>query len=56
MKVIIKPYTDHNSLWTKRTTHQKAGSLRANFLSELDNMVNNNSVFNTKYAEFATKW
>ena len=56
MKVIIKLYTDHNSLWTKHTTHQKAGPLRATSLSKLDNMVNNNSIFNTKYAKFSTKW
>ena len=29
---------------------------RAASLSKLDNMVNNNSIFNTKYAEFFTKW
>ena len=43
IKVIINLYTDHNSLWTKNTTHQKTGSLRATSLSKLDNMVNSNS-------------
>ena len=56
MKVIFKLYTDHNSLWTKQTTHQKAGSLRVTSLSKLDNMINNDFIFNTKYAEFSTKW
>ena len=37
---------------------QKPESLRAASLSELDNKFNNNnnSVFNTKYVEFSTKW
>ena len=35
---------------------KKAGSLRATSLSQLDNTVNNNSIVNTKYAEFSTKW
>ena len=56
MKFIHKLYTDHNALWTKHATQQKAGSLRATSLSKLDNMVNNNSIFNTEYAEFFTKW
>ena len=56
MKFIHKLYTDHNALWAKHATQQKAGSLRATSLSKLDNMVNNNSIFNTEYAEFFTKW
>ena len=56
MKVIIKLYADHNSLWTKHTTNQKSGSLRVTSLSKLDNMINNDFIFNTKYAEFSTKW
>ena len=56
MKFIHKLYTDHNALWAKDATQQKAGSLRATSLSKLDNMVNNNSIFNTEYAEFFTKW
>ena len=41
---------------TQTRYHQKAESLRAASLSKLDNMVNNNSNFNTKRAEFSTKW
>ena len=47
IKYIIKFHTDHNALWVKHATHQKAESLRATSLSKLDNMVNNNSIFNT---------
>ena len=32
-KFIIKLYTDHNALWVKRATYQKAESLRAASLS-----------------------
>ena len=52
----IKLYTDHNTLCVKHVTHEQAESLRAASLSKLDNTVNNNSIFNTKYAEFFTKW
>ena len=45
-----------NALRVKHASHQKAESLRAPSLSKLDNMVNSNSIFNTKYAEFSTKW
>ena len=55
IKFIIKLFTDHNTSWVKHATHQKAESLIAALLSKLDNMVNN-SIFNTKYAEFFTKW
>ena len=34
----------------------KAESLRSASLSKLDNTENSNSIFNTKYAEFSTKW
>ena len=54
MKFIIKLFTDHHTLWFKHA--KKAKSLRAAFLSILDNLVNNNSIFNTKYAEIFTKW
>ena len=37
-------------------THQKAESFRAGSLARQDNMVNSNSIFNTKYAEFSRKW
>ena len=49
-------YYQAHTLWVKDTTYQKAESLRAASLSKLDNMVNKNSIFNTKYAEFSTKW
>ena len=35
---------------------QKAESLRAASLSKLDNMVNSNSIYKQKCAEFSTKW
>ena len=54
MFFIIKLYTDHNTLWVKHATHQKAESLRAVSLLKLDKTVNNNSIFNTRYAEFST--
>ena len=38
------------------TSQLKFDSLRAASLSESDNMVNSNSNFNKKYAEFPTKW
>ena len=56
IKFIIKLYTNHDTLSVKHATHQKAKSLRASSVSNLDNMLNNNSTFNTKYAEFSTKW
>ena len=56
IKFITKLYPDHNNLWIKHATHQKAESLRAGFLSKLENTVNNNSISNTKYAEFSTEW
>ena len=52
IKFIIKLYPDDNKLWAK----QKAESLRTVSPSKLDNTVNNNSIFNTKYAEFSTTW
>ena len=55
-KFIIKLYTGHNTFWVKHTTHQNVESLRPTFLSKLDNIVNNNSIVNTKDAEFSTKW
>ena len=56
LKFIIKIYADHNNLWVKHTTHQKAESLRAGALSKWANMVNSNSIFNIKCAELPTKW
>ena len=56
MKFIIKQYTNNNTLWIKQATHQKVVSLRAASLSKLGNTVNNNSICNTKYFEFLTKW
>ena len=51
----MKLYIDHNMLWVKHATHQKAESLRSVFLSNLDNTVNNKSIFNTKYTGFSSK-
>ena len=56
IKFVIKLFTDHDSLWVRHATQQKAKSLRAAFLSKLDNSANNNFIFNTKYAEIFTKW
>ena len=53
---IIKLYSDHNTLTVKYTSHQKAESLTGAYLSKLDNTVNSNSIFTTKYVEFPTKW
>ena len=49
-------YINHNTFWVKHATHQNAESLRTASLSKFDNMVNNNSLLNTKNAEFSTKW
>ena len=56
IKFIIKLYTGSNTFLVKHATHQKFEFLRAISLSKLDYMVNNNSTFNPKYAEFSTKW
>ena len=45
VKFVIKLYTDHNTLWVKHATHQKAESLRASSFSKLDNTVSSNSIF-----------
>ena len=50
----INLYSDHNTLQVKYASHQKAESLRGTSFSKLDNKVNNNSIFNTKYVEFST--
>ena len=47
---IKKPYMDQTHI------HKKAELLRAASLSKLDNMVNSNSILNTKFAKFCTKW
>ena len=36
--------------------HQSAESLRAACFSKLDDMVNTNSIFNAKRAEFSAQW
>ena len=56
LKFLIKLYTDHKNSWVKHATHQKAEFLRVVSLSKLDNMVNCNLIFNTKYAQISTKW
>ena len=43
-------------IWAKHNIHQKAESWSASSLSKSDNTVNNNLTFNTKWAEFSTKW
>ena len=55
IKSFIKLYADINTLWVKHNTHQKAESSRAASFSKLENMVNNYSISNTKYAEFSIK-
>ena len=55
-KCVSKLHKNHNSLWIIHATHQKANSLRAPSLSKLDNMLNNSSIFDKKYAEVLTKW
>ena len=55
IKLIINLYADHNTIWANYVTHQKAESLRADSLSKLDNMVNNNSISNTNYVDVSIK-
>ena len=55
IKFIIKLYTDHNTLWVKHATHQKAEFLRSSSLTKLDNTVKSNSIPNTKYSWFLYK-
>ena len=55
IKFIINLCADHNTLWVKHTTHQKAESLRAAPF-KVRKHGQHNSIFNTKYAEFCTKW
>ena len=47
---IVKPYMGHTHI------HQIPEALRVGSYSKSDNMVNSNSIFNTKYAEFSTEW
>ena len=54
IKFIIKLYTNHNTFLVKHATYQKAESVRGASLSKLDNVVYNNSVFNTKSPTFST--
>ena len=56
IKFITNLCANHNTLWVKHVTHQKAESLRVASLSKLDNMVNSNSIINKKYVEWSTKW
>ena len=55
IKFVIKLYTDHNTLWVKHATHQKAEFLRSSSLTKLDNTVKSNSIPNTKYSWFLYK-
>ena len=47
---IIKPYKSQTHI------HQKAKFLKAASLSKLNNMVNTNSISNTKCVEYSIKW
>ena len=53
---LIKLYINHNILMVKLATCQNAESLKAVSFLKLQNMVNNNSIFNIKYAELSPKW
>ena len=53
---IINLYTNQNTLLFKHAAYRKADSSRAASLSQLDNTVNNNSIFYKKCAEFSKKW
>ena len=56
MKFIIEQHIYYNTLKFIHPTYQKAERLRAASISKLDNAVNKKSIFNTKYAQFFTKW
>ena len=53
---LLPNYIQINTLTVKHAKYQKYEPLRASCLSKLDNTVNSNSIFNTKCAEFSTKW
>ena len=55
-RIFIKLYVNHATLLIKHTTYQKAESFRTASLLKLENTENNNSIFNTKCADFPTKW
>ena len=55
IKFIIKLCTDHYNLWDN-TLPIKNCVCKSCSLSKLDSTVNNNSIFNTKYADFSAKW
>ena len=52
---LLLKYIQINTLTVKQATCQKSEPLRAASLSKLDNTMNSNSSFNTKFAEFSTK-
>ena len=54
IKFIIKLCTDHYNLWDN-TLPIKNCVCKSCSLSKLDSTVNNNSIFNTKYADFTAK-
>ena len=58
IKSDIRLYTDHNSFNMGQTHYlSKRWVFKRSFsLSNLDNTVNKNSIFSTKYAEYSTKW
>ena len=56
IKFTIKIDANHYILLIKHVTIQQAEPLRAASLSKLYSTENHNSIFNTKCAEFSTKW
>ena len=56
IKFFIELYAKHSPLLVKHANYKKGESLRDPSLSNLDNIKNNKSIFNTKCAEFSEKW
>ena len=48
IKIIIRPYTNHNIFLVQHATYQVSESLRAASFSKLDKTVNNSYIFNVK--------
>ena len=51
-QILIKLYTDFNTLLVKHATHLNTNFLWAASLSKINNTVKNNYISNTSYAEF----
>ena len=56
IKFIIKVYADQITISVKVLPIKKLSLLRTPSFSKLESTVSNNSIFNTKYAEFVTRW